>query len=498
MDRIYIAIDLKSFYASVECVERGYDPLVTNLVVADSSRTDKTICLAVSPGLKSYGLPGRPRLFEVIQAVKLINGSRLSRAPHHKFTERSINTDELDRDPSLELDYVIAVPRMSMYMKYSTNIYKIYLKYIAPEDILVYSCDEVFMDVTSYLDTYHMTAHELAITMIKDVLRTTGITATCGIGTNMFLAKVAMDIVAKHIPADPDGVRIAELDERGFREQLWDHRPITDFWRIGRGIGNRLKKLGLDTMGELARYSEKYEDRLYKEFGVNAELIIDHAWGWEPCTIEDTRNYKPMNNSLSSGQVLMRPYKYDEASIIVREMTDVLTLDLVRKGLVTDQMVLTICYESVRDIKELDDYDGEIGLDRYGRYTPKHAHGTANLKQPTSSTRLITDAVMELFEKIVDPQLLVRRVNICACRIVPEEEALSKDRYEQLDLFTDYDVKERKDKEEAERLSKEKALQLATLDIKSKYGKNAILKGTNFLEGATMRDRNQQVGGHKA
>ena len=498
MDRMYVAIDLKSFYASVECIERGYDPLVTNLVVADSTRTDKTICLAVSPGLKSYGLPGRPRLFEVVQAVRFLNASRLTRNGGRSFTGKSVITTELEADPSLELDYVVAVPRMALYMEYSTGIYKIYLKYVAPEDILVYSCDEVFIDVTSYLQTYHMTAHELAITMIRDVLKTTGITATCGIGTNLFLAKVAMDIVAKHMPADSDGVRIAELDEMGFREKLWGHTPITDFWRIGVGTAKRLKKLGLDTMGDVARYSEKFEDNLYKAFGVNAELIIDHAWGWEPCTIEDTRHYKPQNNSLSSGQVLMRPYKAGEAAIIVREMTDVLVLDLVKKHLVTDQMVLTISYESVKDLSELEDYDGEVGLDRYGRYVPSHAHGTANLDTQTSSTRLITDAVMQLYDRIVDPRLMIRRINVCACRVISEEDVVQNEKYEQLDLFTDYEERERSRKAEEDRLAKEKALQAATLDIKNRYGKNAILKGTNFLEGATMRDRNRQIGGHKA
>ena len=498
MDHTYIAIDLKSFYASVECVERGLDPLVTNLVVADASRTDKTICLAVSPGLKSYGLPGRPRLFEVVQAVKLINASRLSRMRRKDFSGSSSDTTELEKDASLQVDYIVATPRMSLYMKYSTDIYKIYLKYIAPEDILVYSCDEVFIDVTAYLDTYHMTPHELAMTMIKDVLSQTGITATCGIGTNMFLCKIAMDIEAKRMPADRDGVRIAELDERSYREKLWGHTPITDFWRIGAGTARRLEKLGLRTMGDIARFSEDHEDRLYKTFGVNAELIIDHAWGWEPCTIEDARNYKPQTNSISSGQVLMRPYSHSEAAIIVREMADLLALDLVRKGLVTDQMVLTIGYESMKDMKELAGYTGDVGTDMYGRYVPKHGHGTANLDRQTSSSRLITDAVMELYERITDPALTIRRVNICANRVVPECEAAAKDTYEQLDLFTDYETEEIKRREEEEQLAKEKALQLATLDIKDKYGKNAILKGTNFLEGAMTRERNNQVGGHKA
>lgn len=498
MQRTYIAIDLKSFYASVECVERGYDPLDTNLVVADASRTEKTIVLAVSPGLKRYGLPGRPRLFEVVEAVRLINASRRSALGRRDFSGKSAFNSQLDADPALELDYIVATPRMSTYMKYSTDIYRIYLKYIAPEDILVYSCDEVFMDVTAYLDTYHMSARELTLTIIRDVLDSTGITATAGIGTNLFLCKIAMDIEAKHMKADKDGVRIAELDERSYREKLWSHTPITDFWRIGRGIAKRLERLGLRTMGDVALYSEKFEDNLYKEFGVIAELIIDHAWGWEPCTIEDTRAYRPTSSSISSGQVLMRPYAHGEAAIVVREMTDLLTLDLVRKGLVTDQMVLTLGYESVKDPGELPDYDGEITLDRYGRYTPKHAHGTANIGRQTSSTRLITDAVMDLYERIADPGLMIRRITVCANRTVSEEEAAANEKYEQLDLFTDHDALERSRLEEDKLLEKEKALQLATLNIKSKYGKNAILKGTNFLDGSTARERNAQVGGHKA
>lgn len=497
-DHIYIAIDLKSFYASVECVDRGLDPLTTNLVVADSSRTDKTICLAVSPGLKTLGIPGRPRLFEVVQTVKAANAMRLTRARIRDFSGMSISSAELEADPTLEIGYITATPRMSMYMKYSNDIYRIYLKYVAPEDILVYSCDEVFMDVTAYLDTYHMTAHELTMTIIRDVLTTTGITATAGIGTNMFLCKIAMDITAKHMPADQDGVRIAELDEMTYRRTLWDHTPITDFWRIGRGTARRLAKLGLNTMGDVAAFSEKCEDVLYKTFGVNAELIIDHAWGWEPCTIADTRLYKPANNSISSGQVLMRPYNHEETAIIVREMTDLLTLDLVSKGLVTDQMVLTIGYESVRDPGDLAGYDGEIVQDHYGRYVPKHAHGTANLDRQTSSTRLITDAVMELYDRIIDPSLMVRHVTICACRVIPESEIVPKDSYEQLDLFTDYDSAAKERENEDEKLAKERSLQLATLDIKNKYGKNAILKGTNFLEGAMTIERNKQVGGHKA
>ena len=498
MEHTYIAIDLKSFYASVECVERGLDPLVTNLVVADSSRTDKTICLAVSPGLKSYGVPGRPRLFEVVSAVRMVNAARRSHLRHGDLEGSSYITTELIADPRLMVDYIVATPRMALYMKYSTDIYKIYLKYIAPEDILVYSCDEVFIDVTAYLATYHMTAHELAMTMIRDVLKQTGITATCGIGTNMFLCKIAMDIEAKRMPADKDGVRIAELDEMEFRRKLWGHTPITDFWRIGPGTARRLEKLGLRTMGDVARYSEKYEDNLYKTFGVNAELIIDHAWGWEPCTIEDAKSYRPQNNSLTSGQVLMRPYSNPEAAIIVREMADLLALDLVRKELVTDQIVLTIGYESVKDPATLKGYNGEMSVDWYGRSVPKHGHGTANLDRQTSSSKLITDAVMELYERITDPSLMIRRVNICANKVVSREEAEDKDKYVQLDLFTDYEEDRKRREREEEELEKERALQLATLSIKSRYGKNAILKGTNFLEGATTRERNEQVGGHKA
>ncbi|MBO4903871.1 MAG: DNA methylase, partial [Lachnospiraceae bacterium] len=497
MDRQYIAIDLKSFYASVECVDRGCDPLTTNLVVADSSRTDKTICLAVSPGLKRHGIPGRPRLFEVVQAARLINAERKSLAPGRRFTGKSWVTYELDQDPSLELDYIVAIPRMALYMKYSTDIYRIYLKYIAAEDILVYSCDEVFIDATSYLDTYRMTAHELAITMIRDVLSSTGITATAGIGTNMFLAKVAMDIVAKHMPADEDGVRIAELDEMDFRRKLWSHTPITDFWRVGPGTARRLEKMGLSTMGDIAAFSEKFEDALYKMFGVNAELLIDHAWGWEPCTIADVRSYKPSSNSRSSGQVLMRPYTYDETAIIVREMTEGLTLDLVRHSFVTDQMVLTIGYEGIKDPAG-SNYSGELHTDRYGRSVPKHAHGTVNLGRKTSSLRIITDAVMGLYEQIIDRDLLVRRVNVCANNIIPENDIPEEPVYEQLDLFTDYEAKKQEEIAESKRLAREKALMQATLDIKDKYGKNAILKGTDFLEGATARQRNEQVGGHRA
>ena len=498
MEHAYIAIDLKSFYASVECVERGLDPLTTNLVVADNTRTDKTICLAVSAGLKTYGLPGRPRLFEVIQAVRQLNAERRSHAPQRRFTGRSYLVPELEADPSLELDYITAVPRMLLYMQYSTRIYGIYLRYVAPEDIHVYSCDEVFIDATQYLKLYNKSAHDLAITMIRDVLAETGITATAGIGTNLFLSKVAMDIVAKHMPADKDGVRIADLDERIFRESLWDHTPITDFWRIGGGTARRLYKLGLVTMGDIARYSEYGESHLYKTFGINAELLIDHAWGWEPVTIECIKQYRPATNSLSSGQVLQRPYSYDECMIIIREMTDQLALDLVRGRLVTDQLVLYIGYECIRDPELLKDYKGELHLDYYGRITPKHANGTANIHRYTSSSRLLTSAVLRLYKAVVDPQLLIRRVNICACRVVPEASVKVQPRYEQLDLFTDFDEIERAVQEEDLRLQKEKALQLAALKIKEKYGKNSLLKGTDFLEGAMARQRNQWIGGHKA
>ena len=495
MERIYAAIDLKSFYASVECVERDLDPLTCNLVVADPSRTDKTICLAVSPGLKSFGLPGRPRLFEVVQATRVINESRKAHAPGHRFSGKSRSSAELAADPSLELDYLVAPPRMALYMKYSTLIYSIYLKYIAPEDIHVYSCDEVFMDITRYLDLYHQTPRELVLTMIKEVLHTTGITATAGIGTNLFLAKVAMDIVAKHLPADSDGVRIAELDEMSYRRELWNHLPLTDFWRVGAGTVRRLKRLGLYTMGDIAAYSEECSDALYKTFGVNAELLIDHAWGYEPCTMEYIKNYHASSNSLSNGQVLTRPYAHSEAAIIVREMTDQLCLDLLSKGLVTDQIVLTLGYES---IKSDSDYAGPVHVDMYGRITPEHAHGTANLDRFTTSTALITDAVMALFTRIADPDLFVRRVMICACHVKSEGLATPDCEYEQLNLFTDYGLRDSAKEQEDKLLAREKALQLASLQIKEKYGKNAILKGTNLLEGSMAIERNKQIGGHKA
>ncbi|MCI9190443.1 MAG: DNA methylase [Lachnospiraceae bacterium] len=502
----YIAIDLKSFYASVECTERQLNPLTTNLVVADSQRTEKTICLAVSPSLKSYGIHGRARLFEVVQRVKEVNLERKSKAPGRQFTGSSYSATELAAHPELELSYITAPPRMAFYLEYSTIIYNIYLKYIAPEDIHVYSIDEVFMDVTHYLKTYAMTPRELASRIILDVLDSTGITATAGIGTNLYLCKVAMDIVAKHVEPDSHGVRIAQLDEMSYRRLLWDHRPLTDFWRVGHGYRKKLESAGLFTMGDIARCSvgsdRDYhnEELLYQMFGVNAELLIDHAWGWEPATIAQIKAYKPETNSVSSGQVLHCPYDAEKGKLIVREMTDLLVLDLVEKKLVTDQMVLTIGYDidNLTNPEIRKNYKGQIVTDHYGRKVPKHANGSANLKRQTSSTRIITDAVMELYDRIVDPGLLIRRVTIAANHLVDETQAAAKEQFEQLDLFTDYAALERERKEEEERLSRERKLQEAMLSIKKKFGKNAILKGMNLQEGATAMERNHQIGGHKA
>lgn len=505
-NHIYIAIDLKSFYASVECLERGLDPLSTNLVVADASRTEKTICLAVTPSLKAFGIPGRARLFEVVQKVKEVNATRKSNAPCHFFTGSSYNSTELKESPDLSLDYITAPPRMAEYMEYSTRIYNIYLKYVAPEDIHVYSIDEVFIDVTHYLQTANLSARELAMKMIHEVFQTIGITATAGIGTNLYLCKIAMDIVAKHIPADKDGVRIAELDEMTYRRILWTHRPLTDFWRIGRGYARKLEENGMFTMGDVARCSigkknEFYnENLLYKLFGINAELLIDHAWGFEPCTLIDIKAYKPTTNSLGSGQVLQCPYNYDKARLIVREMTDLQVLDLVDKGLVTDQIVLTVGYdiENLSNPEIRKKYPGPIMTDYYGRQIPKHAHGTVNLNRQTSSTKLIMDAVMGLYTRIVDENLLVRRINITANHVVDEHIVVKEESYEQLDFFTDYEAKQKKKEEEDTTLLREKKMQLAILDIKKKYGKNAILKGTNLEEGAMAMERNKQIGGHKA
>jgi DNA polymerase V len=497
--RTYIAIDLKSFYASVECHERGLDPLNTNLVVADASRTEKTICLAVSPSLKSYGIPGRARLFEVVQRVREVNYDRKRRLGNRPFAGKSVSDSELKQHPDLELDYVTAKPRMSKYISYSARIYQIYLKYIAPEDIHVYSIDEVFIDATGYLKIYGLTAHELAMRMIQDVLRSTGITATAGIGTNLYLCKVAMDVVAKHIPADKDGVRIAELDEMSYRRKLWDHRPLTDFWRVGAGIAHRLAPYGIDTMGQIARQSVRDEELLYRLFGVNAELLIDHAWGWEPCTIKDIKAYRPEANSISQGQVLQSPYDFDKALVVVKEMADALALDLVDKHLVTDQLVLTVGYdvESLRNPSI--HYDGPLAFDHYGRQVPKHAHGTSNLPRRTSSSRMIIEATEDLYRKVVNPRLLVRRIYLTACRVVDEEEAKNLPKGPvQLDLFTDYEALAKKRKAEEEVLAKERKLQETTLAIKKQFGKNALLRGLNFSEGATARQRNEQIGGHKA
>lgn len=498
-EKFYLCIDLKSFYASVECIERGLDPLKTNLVVADESRTEKTICLAVSPSLKAYKIPGRARLFEVLQKVEEINKTRLKKAPGHKFRASSYFADELKKDSSLELDFITAPPRMAYYMQYSTEIYKIYLKYISPEDIHVYSIDEVFIDISAYLKTYGKTPRQMAEMLIHDVFCSTGITATAGIGTNMYLAKIAMDIWAKHMPPDRYGVRIAELDEMSYRKNLWTHRPLTDFWRIGKGYASKLEENGIYTMGDIARcslgepFDRLNEDLLYKLFGVNAELLIDHAWGWEPCTIKEVNEYKPSTNSISSGQVLHCPYVFEKAKLIVREMADALSLDLAAKDLVTKQLVLTIGYDA-ENLTRQPSYSGEIKLDRYGRKIPKHAHGTQNLEEYTFSSDIITGEMLKLYERITDKSLSIRRITVVAAGIIKESEIKSQIKYEQMDMFTDYAAKER----EEIAVQKEKRRQKAILKIKAKYGKNAIVKGTSLKDGATAMDRNAQIGGHKA
>lgn len=496
--RRYIAIDLKSFYASVECVDRGLDPLSTNLVVADKSRTEKTICLAVSPSLKAYGIGGRARLFEVVQRVREVNQQRQLQCGG-RLKGKSYNDNELRQHPDWELDYVVAPPRMGHYMEVSSRVYQTYLKYIAPEDIHVYSIDEVFMDVTNYLGNYKMTPHELAMTMIRDVLKTTGITATAGIGTNMYLCKVAMDIVAKHIPADKDGVRIGELDEMSYREKLWDHKPLTSFWRVGKGTANRLAQYGIDTMGKLARMSLHNEELLYKLFGVNAELLIDHAWGYEPCTIDMVKAYKPENNSFSSGQVLQSAYDVRKARVVVQEMAEAVALNLVSKRMLTDQIVLTVGYdiESLTNPAIREQYHGEVTTDFYGRKVPKSAHGSENIGRQTSSTRLITEAVLALYDRIVDPHLLVRRLNLTTNHVVYEDTVSHQQQPTQLDLFTDYEAIQAKEQREQEALDKERRMQEVQLAIKQRFGKNAILKGMNFQEGATAIERNAQIGGHR-
>ena len=499
----------------MECVERDLDPLTTNLVVADATRTDKTICLAVSPSLKACGIPGRPRLFEVIQRVREVNRERLSSAIRsgravrdkdgsYAFSSASFDALALADDPALELSYIVAPPRMARYMEYSTKIYGIYLQFIAPEDILVYSIDEVFIDATAYLETYHMTAHELAMAMIREVLYTTGITATAGIGTNLYLAKVAMDIVAKRVKPDRDGVRLAELDEMSYRRLLWDHTPLTDFWRVGRGYANKLEAHGMYTMGDVARCSLggpgewHSEDLLYELFGVNAELLIDHAWGWEPCTLPEIKAYQPRTSSLGSGQVLSEPYTAEKARIIVREMTDLLALDLVDKRLVSGQLTLTVSYdvENLRDPARRKHYRGPVTTDHYGRQVPKHAHGTLRLERPTSSTRKLTEGMLSLYDRIVDQTLLVRRITLSADRVEGEAQVAESDLPEQLDLFTDYNALRARQEAERAALEKERRLQEAVLGVKKRFGKNAILKGTNFQEGATTIARNNQIGGH--
>ena len=522
--RTYIAIDLKSFYASVECVERQFDPLTTNLVVADESRTEKTICLAVSPALKAYGIPGRARLFEVLQRVQQINAQRLRdgiRSGHirknengqYAFASSSINTAVLAANPDYELAFLAAPPRMKLYEEYSTRVFRIYMKHISPEDIHLYSIDEVFMDVTGYLQTYGLTARELAKIMIRDVLRETGIIATAGIGTNLYLAKVAMDIVAKHVSPDRDGVRIAELDEMKYREMLWCHEPLTDFWRVGKGIAARMNQLGCHTMGDIARLSEINEDRLYDVLGINAELLIDHAWGWEPTNIAAIKSYQPENNSLSSGQVLSEPYSAVDGRLIVREMTELLALDLVRKNLVTKQITLTIGYDRDsltvlhrgRTMKDTvygvtgtgKPYAGEVAEDFYGRVAPKHAHGTGNLDHYTSSARQIVAAMMDVYDRIMDPDLRIRRIYVVACGVIPETD-IPEEAPVQLDLFTDYEALEQAQEVRKESEEKERRLQKTALLMQERFGRNAILKGMNLEKKGTTRTRNGLIGGHSA
>lgn len=525
MNKVYIAIDLKSFYASVECVDRHHDALTTNLVVADESRTEKTICLAVTPSLKAYGISGRARLFEVVQAVKEINQKRFNEAFRRKllpkdehgkyhFSSASFDAEALAADPSLELSYIIAPPRMRLYEEISTKIFSIYMRYISPEDIHVYSIDECFIDATGYLSTYHMTAHELSMTMIREVLYETGITATAGIGTNLYLAKVAMDIVAKHVPADKDGVRIAELDEMKYRELLWCHTPLTDFWGLGGGTAARVAALNCYTMGDIARLSTINEDLLYKALGVKAEILIDHAWGWEPTEIATIKSYRPSTNSLSSGQVLKEPYTAELARLIVREMTELLVLDMVKKYVVTKKLTLTIGYDRTslqlvrrgRTPKEDEykvtstgkRYNGVVHKDHYGRPVPKHAHGTGNLENWTSSTAAIAECIMQLYDRIIDLDLMVRRINISACNLIYENNIPEDDAPVQLELFLDYEEVERQKAEKKRKEERERALQRATLQLQGRFGKNAILRGMNLMEGGTTIERNGQIGGHRA
>ncbi len=499
-ERSYLAIDLKSFYASVECIERGLDPLDTNLVVADERRTDKTVCLAVTPSLKEYGISGRSRLFEVKSRIAEVNSGRRHDAPKRMLRGSSCFSSELRLDPSLMIDFIIAPPRMAYYMEYSTRIYEVYMKYIAPEDIIVYSIDEVFMDVTDYLPAYGLTAKELAMTIILDVLGSTGITATAGIGTNLYLCKIAMDIMAKHIPADKNGVRIAMLDEASYRRELWSHQPLTDFWRVGKGYAKKLEENGIFTMGDVARCSIDNEDRLYSLFGKNAELLIDHAWGWEPCTVEAVKAYRPASSSLSTGQILHQPYESDKARLVLREMADSLSMELLEKGLLTDQLVLTISYDALNltDSERKSEYSGEIISDRYGRSIPKHSHGTANLNEHSSSSKIITECAAGLFDDIVQKKLLIRKLSISANHVIKESSYKKKEDFTQLDMFTDYEALIRSEARKKAELEKEKIMRRAVLRIKKRFGKNSILKGISLEEGATARDRNEQIGGHKA
>lgn len=499
MDRVYAAIDLKSFFASVECRKRNLNPLTTNLVVADNTRTEKTICLAISPSMKAYGLPGRARLFEVMQKVKNVNNGRRMLAHNKTFSGKSYNDIELKKDKNLELDYIIAPPHMASYMEYSTKIYNIYLKYISSEDIFPYSIDEVFCDLTSYINTYKLSPRELVTKIIKDIYDTTGITATAGIGTNLFLCKVAMDIVAKHVEPNSYGVRIAELDERSFREKLWNHKPITDFWRVGKGYAKRLEKYRMFTMGDVARCSVENEDLLYKIFGVNAELLIDHSWGWECATIKSIKKCKPENRSLCSGQVLHCPYDYDQTKLIIKEMADEITLDMVEKHFVTDMLVLTIEYdiENLKNAKYSKFYNGEIKEDRYGRRVPKPAHGTFRLENKTFSTRIISNGFVQLFDRIINKNLLVRKIYLTVGNLTDENELKKVEKYEQVNLFTNYGELAKKEEEERIKLEKEHKIQSAIIGIKNKYGKNAIIKGMDLEESATTIQRNGQIGGHQ-
>lgn len=503
----YVAIDLKSFYASVECAERGLDPLDANLVVADESRTDKTICLAVSPSLKALGIPGRARLFEAKQKIREVNARRKLEAPGRRFSGKSIYASELSKNKSLELDLVVAPPRMSYYMEYSKSIVEIYMRHVSPDDILVYSIDEVFIDVTPYLKKYKMDAHSFTMMLIREVLDETRITATAGIGTNMYLAKIAMDIVAKHIPADKDGVRIAELNEMSYREQLWDHTPLTDFWRIGKGIARKLEQNGLFTMGDVAMCSEgsddSYynEDLLYKLFGINAELIIDHAWGWEPTEIKDCKSYKTESKSLSQGQVLSRAYTFDEGKIIAKEMADSLAMDLVKKGYYTNQVVLDVFYdtENLTEAEDAKRYRGDIVYDRYGRQAPKPAHGSHTFDSYTALSSKIVEAVSDIYDKVVDPNLMVRRFNLAVTRLLMKDQIKdTSPGSEQLDMFTDYEKSEKEVKEKIREEEKEYKIQKALVEIREKYGKNSVVKGMNMQDNATAMERNRQIGGHKA